>query len=174
MGRIEFRAAAVTWHRAPGSCAGVLLLNFYGLLNAYNLESLSARLIPVTIHAPALVARTDQALVAMQRVPLHGRDDQPTMPAAIVVRREHRDLGVEYGRRQAEIGLTRAVFVETQLELALRWAERRAEQARALSPLGLPDKRGLDRVAPAHEPRRQKATQSPAPRAWAWPRLPGH
>ena len=81
------------------------------------------------------------------------------------------DLMVDYGRRQAEVGVIRAVFVETQLELALRWAERRAEAARGLSPLGRLDTRAPDHEAQVPELRRQKATLFQAPGVLASPPL---
>lgn len=131
MQRIEYRSAAATCIRLPESRAGILLISFYGLLDDVSMLWLVRRMLDATRCVPAMVVRTDQAAIAMTEFPLLDPDEQPSLPAALVMRRELREMGVEYGRRLAERGITRAVFVESQLEMAIRWAARRAVVAPA-------------------------------------------
>ena len=83
---------------------------------------------PIVENSPALVIRTDTALMTMDSVPLIEAPKVVVPPAAIVVCPEQRDLWVEYSRQLADVGIMRTVFLTSQLDLAYRWAERMALQ----------------------------------------------
>lgn len=132
MGRYEFMAASGRCRRIPGSRAGILQVNYYGVVDAVALDRVRSSMMGVCGNAPALVVRTDTALMVMDDVPLI--DSAPGVvvpPAALVVRKEMRDLWVEYARQLAGVGITRAVFLDSQLEQAHRWAERWAQRVAA-------------------------------------------
>jgi len=141
MHQSEFMAASSRCYRIPQSRAGLVQLNYQGIVSARALDRIRSSALEGLVGAPALVVRTDTALMTMRDVPLIMEEPGKVPPAALVVRKEMRDLWVEYARQLAELGITRAVFLDSQLEQAYRWAERRAEESVLLWLPEQPDRR---------------------------------
>lgn len=141
MGKFELEAASGRCMYVPESRAGLVQMNYYGVVDAEALIRVREGTIQYVAGAPALVIRTDTALVTLDEVPLVAWKPDKIPSAAIIVRPELRDLWVEYARQMAHAGITRAVFLDSQAEQAYRWAERHAEQSGGLSLPGRPGKR---------------------------------
>lgn len=141
MGKFELEAASGRCRYVPESRAGLVQMNYYGVIDAEALIRVRDGTIKFVAKSPALVIRTDTALVTLDEVPMVTWRPGRIPPAAIIVRPELRELWVEYARQMAEVGITRAVFLESQAEQAYRWAEHLAEQAALLSRLGRLDRR---------------------------------
>lgn len=114
------------------SRTGLVRLNYYGYVDASAMAVLRAKFVDVARAAPACVIHTETALIAMDEMPAVEPALRPVADAAIIVTPENRELFVEYAKRLAEVGITRAVFLESQVEQAYRWAERRAALVRGL------------------------------------------
>lgn len=132
MGRFEHGPASGTARRVLESRAGLVRLNYFGYVDAAAMAVLRAQLIGVVGAANQCVIHTETALIAMDEMPAVEPVLQPVADAAIIVTPENRELFVEYAQRLAEVGITRAVFLQSQMEQAYRWAERRAELVRGL------------------------------------------
>lgn len=131
MERLVYGAASVRLNEIPGSRAGVLEVDFYGLLNSEVLNWFRERLYQMLGEMPpALVVRTDHGIFTDKAVILPHHGEVADIPVALVVPQQTRAIWVDYSRRAAARGITRAVFVSSQLQLAYRWAERRADLSR--------------------------------------------
>lgn len=55
-------------------------------------------------------------------------------PGAVIVRADQYELWAEYARRLSNVGVLRAVFLESHATLAYEWAERQILRERAKLP----------------------------------------
>ena len=100
-------------------------VSYYGPINAETFCYLRNSVVELSKDAPALVIRMDYAMFALDVVPVipSGVYTWCCPPAAVIVRRDAYSMWSEYGRKVAALGVKRAVFCESQIELAYLWAE---------------------------------------------------
>lgn len=87
---------------------------------------LSPQVLRATGCAKALLIRMDGCLTLMAR-PLQVQDDQERAPeGCVVVRADQLDFWVNYAADMALRGVRRVVFLDSQIQLALMWLDRRS------------------------------------------------
>lgn len=133
MPSFEFQSAKAVLKRLEN---GVIEITYYGILSRDVLRELKRQILIAAEDAPALVIRMDKALVIASDIsPPPEWDSQKKIPiAALVVPPAHFEMWTEYGHRVALIGVMRAVFLVSQLDLAYRWAGAHALAALAILP----------------------------------------
>lgn len=116
--------------------SGVVEVTYYGVLSREAFRTLKNQVHQAAEGVPALVVRLDKALIiASDIAPPPEWDSQKKIPiAALVVRPEHLGIWIDYSHRVALIGVMRAVFLVSQIELAYRWAEAHALAGLSISP----------------------------------------
>lgn len=114
--------------QAKGFCLarGLCEVVYTGPLTRSGYSALRAGVLRETEKARALVLRMDRAMVLLDDDP-HADvapylGDEP--PAALVSSADQFAYWNEYARRLAAVGVMRAVFLSSRLELARLWAER--------------------------------------------------
>jgi hypothetical protein len=129
----EHQSARATLRPIEG---GVIEVNYYGVLSHESLRHLKREILPSVAEAPALVIRMDKALIVASSVETPaGWSVNKNIPlAALIVRPEHFEMWVDYSHRVALVGVMRAVFLISQLDLAYRWARGHALAVRSISP----------------------------------------
>ena len=130
-------AAKVTWEQVAQSTKGVMQVAYYGPIGAETLCYLRGLLITLSMDAPAVVIRMDYAMFALDVAPPipNGMYTGRSPPAALIVRRDAYAMWSAYGRQVAALGVKRAVFCDSQIELAYLWAEEHACLEREQLPL---------------------------------------
>ena len=128
------------WAVCHDICDGAAVeVSFYGVVNKGALLGLWRQMLHLVGAASAVLVRLDSCVFCVEDLPDVGADARRVPVVAVVTRKEHRKMFAEYGSRMARAGLTRAVFLDSQLELARRWVERRVAGALSLpGPLGKP------------------------------------
>lgn len=128
------------WAVCQESCGGTAVeVGFYGVVNETALLALWRQMLHLVGAASAVLVRLDSCVFCVDDLPDVGADARRVPVVAVVTRNEYREMFAAYGSRMARAGLTRAVFLDSQLELARRWVERRAAGALSLpGPLEKP------------------------------------
>lgn len=132
MGRFEYGPASAACRAVPGSRAGLVRVSYFGMLNDASMAVLVSKMASVARDAPVCVSHMERAVLTLERMPAIEEAVKTVVDAAIIVAPADRDLFVEYARRLSEVGVNRAVFLESQVEQAYRWAERRAKRVLGL------------------------------------------
>lgn len=137
MSSFEYLSARVVLRRLD---SGVVEASYYGVLTRGALAALKGMIYQAVGDAPAFVIRLDRALtVDSNMAPPPEWDAKKKIPiAALVVRQEDLGIWTDYSHRVALIGVMRAVFLVSQVELAYQWAEAHALAALSVS---LPSRR---------------------------------
>lgn len=118
---------------------GVCEIRYRGVLTRPTFERMRADVLQAVSDAGALVLRMDRALMAIGQLEVGAPDEYGHNPApgAVVVNRDQVEFWADYSSQIARKGVMRAVFLDSQLELARHWAVRhaRAHAAREEWPL---------------------------------------
>jgi hypothetical protein len=86
--------------------------------------------------SPCAVIRMDRSLMLVSLPPViaPGVYTARSAPGAVIVRADQYEMWAEYARRLANVGVMRAVFLESHATLAYEWAERQIRLERAILP----------------------------------------
>ena len=80
----------------------------------------------VTCGAPVVVIRLDGSAHIMDKVPEAGYQGKFSPEGCFIVRRDQFALWSGYAEKLAQQGIKRVVFLDSQLNQALRWVQRRS------------------------------------------------
>lgn len=128
-------------HSAKVACRelgkhGVVEANYSGPLCLSAMADLRASVLSSHADAPAMLIRMDYSLLLMTSIPLdsHAAYSGSRTPGCIVVRRDQFKIISAQALDLAKHGVRRIVFLDSQLDLALLWLERRAADRARPSP----------------------------------------
>lgn len=124
--RITHLSATVYAGPLEGSRNGVQEQRHIGIVTPATIGRLRRRSLEAARHAPAIVFRFERSVFAMDRIPEIPIDLYAVAqaPAAVVVRPDQYEFWQEFADRlMQQAGVLRAVFLESNLDLARRWAE---------------------------------------------------
>lgn len=126
MQKYKFNAAAVSCRRV-GSF-GVVEAEYSGPVGDVAFDYLRSCVLAAAKDTPALVLRMERALLMITEfLPRPRSTYEPNVvPGALVVPADQFEIYSGYARQLASEGITRVVFLESQLKLAYLWAERRS------------------------------------------------
>jgi hypothetical protein len=124
--RFMHMSGSVVTTALDNSRSGVMVTDIRGIITPAMVEAMRRDSLMRVAAAPALVIRMERAVFAMERIP-----DLPTdlyaiasAPASVIVRPDQYEFWQEYSDRlMRDAGVLRAVFLEKNEALALRWAE---------------------------------------------------
>ena len=90
--------------------------------------SLEPQVMSVTCDAPVVVIRLDGSVHVMEQMPEaeKGHQGHYAPEGCIIVRRDQFALWSGYAEKLAQQGIRRVVFLDSQLNQALRWLQRRS------------------------------------------------
>ena len=98
-----------------------------GPLSAAAFGSLGPQVMNVTRGAPVVVIRLDGSAHVMEQMPEAKEGQDYYAPeGCIIVRRDQSALWSAYADNLAQYGIKRVVFLDSQLNQALRWVQRRS------------------------------------------------
>ncbi len=126
---LRYHSATVHITRLKASKYGVMEVSVWGPLLQEAFNHFRPDVLEATKDAPAVVVRLDTALDVMVQPPevseqIYRLIDPP--PQAVVIHSKQYELWAVHARNLAHIGISRAVFTSSQLELAYRWSESQA------------------------------------------------
>jgi hypothetical protein len=126
---LRYHSASVHISTLKNSRYGVMEVSVWGPLLKEAFNHFRPDVLEATKDAPAVVVRLDTALDVMVEPPqvseqIYRLADPP--PQAVVTHAKQYELWAMHARNLAHIGISRAVFISSQLELAYRWSESQA------------------------------------------------
>lgn len=104
---------------------GVLCAEFTGPITREIYDQLRPKMLRLVADAPAIVIRVDRAMFALQYAQQMPRDHfiEPTPAAAVIASRGDFAMFTEIAHQVAAAGVIRVIFLETEMQAALEWAE---------------------------------------------------
>ncbi|MCB2030717.1 MAG: hypothetical protein R3E92_00570 [Burkholderiaceae bacterium] len=134
---LRYQSATVHITTLKSSRHGVMEVSVWGPLLQDAFNHFRPEVLEATKDAPAVVVRLDTALDVMIEPPqvseqIYRLVDPP--PQAVVTHEKQYELWAVHARNLAHIGISRAVFISSQLELAYRWSESQAMLTLARRP----------------------------------------
>ena len=108
------------------SRTGMLETSYGGVLTSAAFDVLRGDVLRETARASAVVIRMDKSLIAMADMPdvPRGTYHVRAVTGAVIVRADQYAMWSAYARRLAQIGVMRAVFLDSQGALPYEWALR--------------------------------------------------
>lgn len=123
------------YHSARAQCQrlgqfGQMQASYYGPLCERAFEHLAPQVLDATKDASALMVRMDASLMMMGRLPVPPIDGYKLAPppACVIVRADQYAVWSDYAISLSAHGVRRVVFLDSQMDLALLWLERRSVQ----------------------------------------------
>lgn len=115
---------------------GVHEIEYTGAMTPKAFHALREDVLEATRGAQALVIRVDRGFFAMAQIRPSTRSAYAhnDAPGAVVGRQDQLGYWVDYSMGAAEIGIMRAVFLDSQMTMALEWARRHARVFPSISP----------------------------------------
>jgi len=104
---------------------GVVCAEFTGPITKDIYDQLRSKMLQLVAGAPAIVIRVDRAMFALQyaeQVP-RGHFIAPTPAAAVIASRADFAMFTEMAHQLAAAGVIRVIFLDTEMQAALDWAE---------------------------------------------------
>lgn len=127
------RMQTYNYHSTQAHCSrlgtmGLMQADYHGPLCSRAFSVLAPQVLHATQDAPAVMIRMDESLTLMEESPPPPGYRLDSPPACIIVRADQYTLWADYAIRLSTFGVRRVVFLDSQMELALLWLERRSTQ----------------------------------------------
>lgn len=125
MTTVRHHASMLRITSVSSSQFGVLCAEFTGPITREIYDQLRPKMLQLVADAPAIVIRVDRAMFAWQYAEQMPRNHfiEPTPAAAVIASRADFAMFTDIAQQVATAGVIRVIFLETEMEAALEWAE---------------------------------------------------
>ena len=129
----NYRYGSARVYSGVVSSTGLVEAGYSGALTRAAFDALRREVLLDTGPAPCVVLRMDKSLTVMSELPdIPPGTYKPTAPSgAVIVRRDQFEMWSAYNRKLGQIGIMRAVFLDSNVALAYEWAQRQIHRSRA-------------------------------------------
>lgn len=118
------RGASVHYRELVTRSGLVVEMVFYGPFSHDDAKTLRTLVLREVKNSSAYILRMENAVPLMTELEVPPREILHAAPAAFVTRAEHYEMYASYARSVAQLGIMRAVFLDSELLRARAWAER--------------------------------------------------